>query len=111
MNATEMDATPTCDLRRLIAAGLPRGSAPRQIALWIEEQGWKVVKISRVQCFTRADKYVVRFDTQGDREYEVSSKVCHALPCVLRKRVWAEVEAPRRIYDNTMFTHVYIRAD
>ena len=99
------------DVRRLISAGLPRGSAPRLIRDWIEGQGWKVAKISLIPYPLSIDKYAVRFDTLGDSPHDVSTRMLHALPYALKKHIEATVEAPRTIHDNTMFTHVYIRQD
>jgi len=104
----------SADVRQLITAGLPRGSVPRQIRHWIEEQGWKVVKISQVPC-SRAStvKYAVRFDTLGDRLYDVTTRVLHGLPSrIWNRAVRIEVECPRPILNDTqLFTHVYILDD
>ena len=97
------------DPLRLIAAGLPRGSAPRQIKAWIEEQGWEATKISRVPC-QGSDAYAVRFDTHGDDHYNVTQKVIHGMPSSMGKRIFTGVEAPRPIlHGKQMFTHVYVR--
>ena len=116
MNAAHqiVDRLLETDIRRLVSAGLPRGSVPGQIKRWIEGKGWEVIRIKRYEEGPDHDTYQVRFKTSANCDPSSAAyleNIWYVIKSGIRepRLAFQQVTVPNTLYDGSMLVYITVR--
>ena len=115
MNAVRhiVDMLIETDIRRLVAAGLPRGSVAGQIKRWMQEKGWEVMEIKYFRLSMGSDTIRVHFrqPEEGDPSSTViRTKIWYQIKLGLHKLGLniEQITVPSTLYDGSMLVLITV---